>query len=125
MPLAERFWPFRYLGALAAVAMATAITFAIEPWMGRSFSMLYFPAVLVTALYGGYAPGLIATVLATEALAYFFIEPRHILKAGVDDLIRLGAFNVVALSTAALVSARRRAERAQRETLTGLRAALD
>jgi signal transduction histidine kinase len=58
-------------------------------------------------------------------LAYFFMEPRHVFDIGVDDAIRLGTFSIVAWSTAALSTARRRAEAGQRETLTGLRAALD
>jgi signal transduction histidine kinase len=116
----------RYAVAVAAVAAATLLTFVIHPWMGRSFSMLFFPAVLVTALYGGYPPALVATVLATLSLAYFFIEPLHSFsRIGVDDVIRLGVFNVVALSTAILSAARSRAEVAQQQTLVGLRAALD
>jgi signal transduction histidine kinase len=116
----------RYGVAVAAVAAATLLTILIAPWMGRSFSMLFFPAVLVTALYGGYAPGLLAAALAAFSLAYFFIAPLHSFsRMGVDDVIRLGAFAIVALSTAALSAARRRAEIAQQKTLTGLRAALD
>jgi signal transduction histidine kinase len=116
----------RYGVAVAAVAAATLLTILIAPWMGRSFSMFFFPAVLVTALYGGYAPGLLAAALAAFSLAYFFIAPLHSFsRMGVDDVIRLGAFTIVALSTAALSAARRRAEIAQQKTLTGLRAALD
>jgi signal transduction histidine kinase len=116
----------RYAVAVASVVAATLLTFVLEPWMGRSFSMFFFPAVLVTALYGGYPPALLATVLAALSLAYFFIEPVHSFsRLGVDDAIRLGVFNVVALSTALLRAARSRAEIAQQQTLVGLRAALD
>ena len=116
----------RYGGAVAAIALATLLTMLIAPWMGRSYSMFFFPAVLVTALYGGYAPALLASILASLSLAYFFIEPLYSFsRLGLDDVIRLLAFNVVALSTAALSAARRRAEFAQQKTLVGLRAALD
>ena len=116
----------RYGGAIVAIASATLLTVIVAPWMGRSYSMFFFPAVLLTGLYGGYAPALVATILATLSLAYFFIEPLYSFsRMGVDDLIRLGAFNVVAISTAALSAARRRAEVAQQETMRGLRAAVD
>jgi signal transduction histidine kinase len=116
----------RYGGAVFAIASATLLTFLVAPWMGRSYSMFFFPAVLVTGLYGGYAAALLATVLATVSLAFFFIQPLYSLsRMGVDDLIRLIAFNVVALSTAALSAARRRAEIGQQKTLLGLRAAVD
>jgi signal transduction histidine kinase len=68
----------------------------------------------------------LASALTTLALGYFFIEPVHNLaRLGIGDVIRLLMFNIVALSTAALSTARRRAEIAQRKTLTELRAALD
>jgi signal transduction histidine kinase len=116
----------KYGVAVAAVAAATLLNFLIGPWMGRSYSIFFFPAVLVTALYGGYAPGTLASALATVSLAFFFIPPLHSFsRMGVDDLIRLGAFNIVAALTAALDAARRRAEIAQQKTLKGLRAAVD
>src|SRR5262249_47416696 len=67
----------RYAVPGASIVAATLLTFVLQPWMGRSFSMMFSPAVLVTALYGGYPPALLATVLATLSLAYFFIDPLH------------------------------------------------
>lgn len=97
---------------------------AIRGVMGSSVSILFFPAVLFTAIYGGYGPALLATVLSTAALAYFFINPGQILTVGADDVIRLGAFAVVAVVTASISSALKRAEQAQRRTLDELRGAL-
>ena len=114
-----------YLAAIAAVTGATMATAVLEPWMWPSVSLLFFPAILIPAMYGGYGSALLATVLSTASLAYFFVPPKHSLHVGIDDALRLAAFVVVAMTTAGLSSARRRAERAQRETLNGLRAALD
>lgn len=114
-----------YIGALAAVAGATLITRYSEPWLWPSVSLLFFPAILIPAMYGGYGPALFATVLATAALAFFFIPPTDSVNIGADDAIRLAAFALVAMATAGLSSARRRAEQAQRQSLAGLRAALD
>jgi signal transduction histidine kinase len=105
---------------------ATLLTLAFAPWMGGSYAIFFFSSVLLAGLYFGYLPAVIASALAALALGYFFIAPVHSLaRLGVGDLIRLVAFNIIALSTAALSDARRRAEIAQRKTLTGLRSALD
>ena len=115
-----------YGGAAAGVALATLVTLLIAPWMGRSYQIFFFVAVLMTGLYGGYLPAVLASGLAAVSLGYFFIEPvRSLSRFGIGDLIRFGAFNIIALSTAALSAARRRAEIAQQKTLTGLRSALD
>jgi len=116
----------RYGGAIAAVAGATLLTLLTAPWMGGSYAIFFFSSVLLTGLYGGYLPAVLASALATVSLGYFFIAPIHSVdRFGVGDLIRLVAFNIIALSTAALSAARRRAEAAQQKTLTGLRSALD
>ena len=45
-----------YLGAVAGVCLATLGTIAIHPWTGNSVSMLFFPAVVIPAMFGGYGP---------------------------------------------------------------------
>src|SRR5436190_1166327 len=105
-----------YAGAVAAVVVASLGTAAIQPWMGPSVSILFFPAVLISAMYGGYGPALLATVLSTISLAYYFIPPRNSFLLGIDDAIRLMVFVGVAFATAWLSSARRRAEEAERSS---------
>ena len=113
-----------YAVAVGAVALAVVGTNAIQGAMGQSVSILFFPAVLFSALYGGYGPSLVATVLSTAALAYFFVGPPWSFDIGADDAVRLAAFAIVGLATASISSARKRAEDAQRQALTDLRAAL-
>jgi signal transduction histidine kinase len=113
-----------YAGAVAAVALATLGTNAIQGVMGTSVSILFFPAVLFTAIYGGYGPALLATVLSTAALAYFFVRPYWSFHIGADDIVRLAAFALVGVATAWISSARKRAEDAQRQAVTDLRGAL-
>jgi signal transduction histidine kinase len=113
-----------YAGAVGAVALATAGTIAIQSVMGTSVSILFFPAVLFSAMYGGYGPALLATVLSTVVLAYFFVRPYWSFEIGADDVVRLAAFALIGLATASISSARKRAEDAQRQALTELRGAL-
>jgi len=114
-----------YVGAVAAVLIATIGTFTIYGWITPSISLLFFPAVLVPAMYGGYGPGLLATALSTVIIAYFFALPRYSFDLGVDDFVRITVFALVASATAWLSSRRRRAEEAQRKSLSDLEAAIN
>jgi signal transduction histidine kinase len=113
-----------YLWALVAVATASIVTFAIQSWLGPSVSLLFFPAIVLAAVYGGYGPALFATVLSTISLTFFFVPPRYSFDVGADDWIRLTVFAAVAIATSSLGAARRRAEEAQRRALDELHAAL-
>ena len=88
-----------------------------------NISLLFFPAVVIAAILGGYVSAVLATVLSAVSLAYFFVPPARSFNIGLDDVIRLGAFAVVSLAAAWLGSARRRAEQAQGRSLEELRAA--
>jgi signal transduction histidine kinase len=113
-----------YAAAAALVLLATAGTVAIQPVMGTSVSILFFPAVLFSAIYGGYGPALLATVLSTAILGLTFVRPSDSVAIGAD-VVRLGAFAVIAMVTASISSARKRAEDAQRAALRESRAALE
>src|SRR5207247_7153136 len=78
-----------YLGAIAAVLAATIGTVAIYDWIEPSISLLFFPAVLVPAMYGGYGPGMVATVLSTIILAYFFVPPPYSFYIRTAELVQL------------------------------------
>ena len=109
--------------AIVSVAVATAITALIYRGIQPSVGLLFFPAVVLPAIYGGYGPALLSTVLSTLALAYFLIPPIYPFIP-FADAIRLSAFVVVAVSTAWLSAGRRRAEEAQRRSLGELQGAL-
>jgi signal transduction histidine kinase len=109
-----------YLEAVAGVCLASLGTAVLQPWAGPGVSLLFFPAVVIPAMYAGYGPALLATVLSTLSLAYFFVPPLYSLSIGLDDVIRLAVFVVVALITASVSSARRRAEHALRSALNDL-----
>ncbi len=110
--------------SMAAVGLAVAATFVLRPWMGTSVSILFFPAVIVAAMYGGYGASLLATFLSSCALAYFFVPPAAAFDLGTDDFIRVIVFSAVAVVTASLSAAQKRAETAQRRALEESRDAL-
>ena len=102
-----------YAGAVAAVGLAIVVTQVLQPWMGPSISLFFFPAIVIVAMYGGYGPSLMATVLSAASVAFFFIQPRYSFDIGADDALRLAAFATVAVFTASLSAARQRAEEAR------------
>jgi signal transduction histidine kinase len=104
----------RYAAAAAGVALAAAATLVLRPWMGPSVSILFFPAIILAAMFGGYGPSVLAAVLSTIGLAFFIIPPYNSFDVGTDDALRLAVFAVVAMITASVSSARLRAEVAQR-----------
>jgi signal transduction histidine kinase len=61
-------------------------------------------AVVLTAWYGGFGPGIAASALSVLALDYFFIPPLYTLNLGFDDFIRLVIFGAVAILTSWLSS---------------------
>jgi len=56
-------------------------------------------AVVLSAWYGGFGPGIASSALSMLALDYFFIPPLYTLNLGFDDFIRLVIFGAVALLT--------------------------
>jgi PAS domain S-box-containing protein len=69
-------------------------------------------AVALTAYLGGYWPGLLATVLATLSLDYFFTPPRHhFIPDSGEEAAGVGLFFVVALLISQLFERRRFVQR--------------
>ena len=68
----------RYGVAIGSVALlATVDQLFVWPHLGNQFPfLLVYPAVFCAAWYGGFGPGLLATVLAVLATDYFVFEPR-------------------------------------------------
>ncbi|HZR23976.1 MAG TPA: DUF4118 domain-containing protein [Vicinamibacterales bacterium] len=116
--------PAAYAIAIGAVVAATALTVVIYPWVQPSVSLLFFPAVFLPALYGGYGPSIVATILSTLSLAYFLIPPRYSFDIGIDDAVRLAVFAVIALATSWLSSGLRRTEAMRRQTVDDLQDAV-
>jgi PAS domain S-box-containing protein len=64
----------RYLVAFGAVVAALALRILLTPLTGRGAPfVLFFAAVLVTSLYVGAGPGLVALVISLPVAAYVFV----------------------------------------------------
>jgi PAS domain S-box-containing protein len=70
-------WALRYGLAVAAAAAAMVLRVALTAWVGPGLPVFitFYPAVMAAALLGGLGPGLLATVLAGAAAAYWVFPP--------------------------------------------------
>lgn len=66
--------PWRYAIALGSVAAGLALRFALTAVLGSTVPYItFFPAVMFAAWFGGFGPGILATVLGLVAAFYFVI----------------------------------------------------
>ncbi|HYY43499.1 MAG TPA: DUF4118 domain-containing protein, partial [Pyrinomonadaceae bacterium] len=114
----------RYALAVLSVACATGLTLLVPTLAERAVFLLFFPAITLSAWYGGRGPGLLATVLSAMACAYFVLPPVFSFAVGLVELLRLGVFIFVALLISTLSNARRRAEELARRNERWLRTTL-
>ena len=71
-PVAPRSRLVAYLAALGAVALAALVDLALLPWITPSVTPVFLLAVAVAAYYGGFLPGVVASVTSILVLLYFF-----------------------------------------------------
>jgi PAS domain S-box-containing protein len=64
-----------YIGAIALVGAAVAARFALLPVDGGLVFNTLYPAVILSALFFGVGPGLLATVLSATCADYYFLPP--------------------------------------------------
>jgi PAS domain S-box-containing protein len=69
----------RYVAAVGAVAIALLFHLMLLPG-GETPFMFFWPAVFFAAWYGGFGPGLIATVLSALAADFFLMLPLYSLR---------------------------------------------
>jgi PAS domain S-box-containing protein len=112
-----------YLVILGIVTSALLLTLLLKPLLGAMNLPLFYAAVAVSAWYGGMETGLLATVLSTLAIQYFFLPPLH--NLAINDLahiIRLGVFVLVTLIINSLSSELRAAKQRIEKSLFKLQA---
>src|SRR2546421_11349538 len=69
---------YPYALALVCVIMAEAVRTIAAPWLGPNVPfLLFYPAIMLAAWYGGFGPGLLATLArAAVNLSGFVFEPH-------------------------------------------------
>jgi len=85
--LKRRTAALRYAVAVAAVAGASLLDLWLAPHTYRAPFLLYFPAVVVAAWFGGFRPGILATALSTLAANYFMLPPANQFSVDLPNLV--------------------------------------
>ena len=88
----------RYAVAVVCVGVATLLERWLGPTLGALPMVLYFPAVLIAAWYGGLGPGLLATALSLAAPDLLRLSSPFV--AAVDDpldTMRRAMFGIVGI----------------------------
>ena len=107
-------------GYVMAAALAPVLTVALAPFRTSinltSDVLMFLVAVIVVALVGGFIPGVLAAVVGSLLLNYYFTPPIHLWTiAQANNALALGVFVAVALLVAWVVDiAARRTTQAAR-----------
>jgi len=94
----------RYQVAIACVATSLGLGVLLSDYLGPNVPYLqFFPAILVASWYGGFGPGVLATILSAFAALYWFTEPASGLAiATVADAVTVTLFTVIGIAIASL-----------------------
>lgn len=110
-PLMPRSPQARYGIAVLMAGVAVAARLALEPLWGLKLPLItFYPAIMVSAWLGGFAPGITTTVLCALAADYFWMSPVYsFVVREVGDLVALVLFIGVGGVVSGLNEAWRRA----------------
>jgi K+-sensing histidine kinase KdpD/CheY-like chemotaxis protein len=111
-----------YTIAVVVTATAAALQYFLQPQFGGRFPLAAFmPAVVAAAWFGGFGPGLVATIGGALAAAYLFMQPTGRFQVGDGgDVAALLLFTCVGLLISAAfrhLHQRMRAARAARRDI--------
>ncbi|OKH36843.1 hypothetical protein NIES2119_15595 [[Phormidium ambiguum] IAM M-71] len=84
--------------SIALTAIALLLSLSLQSLLSQTMGAFFYIAIILSTWYGGFRSGLIAVILATLAIDYFFIPPLN--QVGIaqpESLLQLGIFLVVAL----------------------------
>jgi PAS domain S-box-containing protein len=100
------------LGVAVALLLQSPLSNLLE---SQTPFLLLFSAVIASAWYGGFGPGILATVLATLSCAYFYVSPFPAFTASdSEQTLELGLFalegTLISLLSAQLHTAQKRTE---------------
>jgi PAS domain S-box-containing protein len=117
-----------------SVGVATALRFAVDPYVVGAQFVTFFPAVVITTLISGFGAGFVSAVLSTAAADFFVLSPRWSFSFSVEDpadladLLLFGPlafYCVILIGRMRMAIEREQGERALRASKDRLQLALD
>ena len=98
----------RYALALGSVAVALMITVLLHT--DGLITPLFFLAIIISAWFGGMGPGMLAALVSTIFIDYFFLPPINTLKFDPAHIPQLLVFFISAVLVSSWSAVRKRAE---------------
>jgi PAS domain-containing protein len=107
----------RYGVAVASVLVALLLT-RVLAWYFESFrTPLFFCAIMLTTWFGGFIPGMAATLLSVLALKYYYMPPLYSWSFDLRHVPLFVIFSSSALFISWVIAKQQHAERAVRRVL--------
>lgn len=110
MPLPRPNLAQRYAVAVLATAAALVVTRALSPLKDYFAFDMFQGAVFLSAWYGGFRPGLLATLLSALAMNYFLMPPINAFALLPTDFARVIVFGAVGVMMSTLSAKLREAQ---------------
>ena len=96
--------------ALLFVAVAFVSTLFLQRFFPYPFLFLFFAAVMAGAWFGGTAAGLVAVLISTLLVDYFFLPPYHTFSIQPTDVAYFAAFILCAVAASWVSAAQKKAD---------------
>jgi signal transduction histidine kinase len=98
----------RYGLAVVSVGLSVLVCEFLENrWKSSPFVSVFTCAIVLSAWFGGFGPGLLSVALSVLAFDYYFLPPTHSLVPNSNEVPRLILFAVAALIVGLLSAAQR------------------
>lgn len=96
---------YRHMGAFLCIALTTLVLKRLEPYLEiQIIALIFLLPVLISTVFWGLTPGVLAGVLAFLAFNYYFIQPYFTLRVHQNqDVITLIIFLIVAVVMSQLI----------------------
>jgi PAS domain S-box-containing protein len=105
----------RYAVPFLLIFVSVLVRLTLERWFGLSVPYRhFFPAVMIAAWFGGFGPGIVATLLSAATAMYFAIRPHTFMTISRADAITVPVFVAVGIVISWLFESVRRSEAAHR-----------
>ena len=98
----------RYGVAIVSIGLSILLSDFLENrWKSAPFVSVFTCAIVLSAWFGGFGPGLLSVLLSALAFDYYFLPPTHSLVPNSNEVPRLILFVVAALIVGLLSAAQR------------------
>jgi PAS domain S-box-containing protein len=104
----------RWLASIGSVAIATCLVVHLQGIVEPTPNALFFCAVIFSAWFGGWGPGILSAILSVLAVKYYATAPFHQFSFSASQCPRLIFFLATGLFISWLTSRQKKAEAALR-----------